>query len=61
MNNIDSEDLKRLKKAHDAYTQYPIGSKMRQVKLQEYHNLLDVYGGKYHAEPYQLRILAGIN
>ena len=61
MNNIEQKDLDSLKQAHDAYTKYPIGSKMRQIKLEKYHNQLNLYGGKYHAEPYQLGILAGID
>lgn len=60
MDKIKPEDLSKLKKAYDAYSKYPTGSRMHERNLEEYNRLLSFYCGKYHTEPYQLRIMAGI-
>ena len=59
--DIDPKDLERLKTAHDAYSKYPYRSRLHGLKYKDYSNLLDKYCTKYHAEPYQLRMLAGID
>lgn len=58
---IEKSDLDALKSAYNAYVQLPLKSTKRLLKHKAYADLLCELGGKYHAEPYQLRVLAGID
>lgn len=59
--NVEKLDLNALKDLYDAYVRLPLRSTQRMLKHKEYTDLLYALGSKYHADPYQLRALAGID